>query len=86
MGSVTAASFIESPTPPRSWVTFVRQYGMKEALSLMKEATTRTAMVTLLWQIFFPEQNGAEINEKQPLPQRLPHSFCRAARGRWTDL
>ena len=48
MGSVTAASFIESPTPPRSWVTFVRQYGMKEALSLMKEATTRTAVATLL--------------------------------------
>ena len=46
-------------------------------------ATMRTAVATLLWQIFSPEQNGAEINEKQPLPWQLTHSFCRAARGRW---
>ena len=83
MGSVTEASFIESPSPPRSWVTLGPQYAWKEALSRMKEATVRTAMATLLWQIFFPEQNGAEISEKQPLPQHLTHSFCRAARGRW---
>ena len=83
MGSVTEASFIQSPSPPRSWVTLGPQYAWKEALSRMKEATVRTAMATLLWQIFFPEQNGAEISEKQPLPQHLTHSFCRAARGRW---
>ena len=83
MGSVTDACFIESPLPPRSWVTLGPQYGMKQALSRMKQATMRTAVATLLWQIFSPEQNGAEISEKQPLPQHLAHSFCRAARGRW---
>ena len=48
MGSVTDACFIESPLPPRRWVTLGPQYGMKQALSRMKQATMRTAMATLL--------------------------------------
>ena len=48
MGSVTDACFIESPLPPRSWVTLGPQYGMKQALSRMKQATMRTAVATLL--------------------------------------
>ena len=78
MGSVTDASFIESPLPPRSWVTLGPQYAWKEALSRMKEATMRTAMATLLWQIFFPNSNGlarGDLVRARQVPEA--HLECR---------